>query len=98
MRISRMVLIITERLVPTATNLSSSASSSRLNGSTVQTLSTAQEGRQSHEDPRPDCDGDESRQMHWLSYVFGHLQERLDLATGHGIRVVQQCRNQAGYC
>ena len=33
--------------------------------------------------------------MHRLSHLLGHLQERVDLAPGHGIRVVQQCRDQA---
>ena len=51
--------------------------------------------RPRHENPRPDRDGDEPRQMHRLPHLLGHLQERLDLAPGHGIRVVQQCRDQA---
>ena len=48
-----------------------------------------------HEDPRADRDGDEPRQVHRLPHLLCHLQERVDVASGHGIRVVQQRRNQA---
>ena len=33
--------------------------------------------------------------MHRLPHLLGHLQERLDQPRGHGIRLVQQCRDQA---
>ncbi len=33
--------------------------------------------------------------MYWLSYLQRYLQERLDQPRGHGIRLVQQCRDQA---
>ncbi len=52
-------------------------------------------GGLTHEDPRADRDGAEPRQVHRLSHLFGHLQERLDQSRGHGIRLVQQCRDQA---
>ena len=51
--------------------------------------------RPRHEDPRADRDGDEPRQVHRLPYLLGDLQERVDLAPRHGIRVVQQRRDQA---
>ncbi len=34
--------------------------------------------------------------MHRLSHLLGHLQERLDQPRRHGIRLVQQRRDQAG--
>ena len=39
--------------------------------------------------------GAEPRQVHRLSHLFGHLQERLDQPRRHGIRLVQQRRDQA---
>ena len=51
--------------------------------------------RESHEDPRADRHGAQPRQVHRLPHLFGHLQERLDQPSGHGIRVVQQRRDQA---
>ncbi len=35
--------------------------------------------------------------MHRLSHLLGHLQERLDQPRRHGIRLVQQRRDQAGH-
>ena len=49
--------------------------------------------RPQHEDPRSDRDGDEPRQMHRLPHLLRHLQERVDVASRHGIRVVQQRRD-----
>src|SRR5579872_6344564 len=86
---------ITAPSARTATSSSSSASSTRSTGSTTPIRSIAPTRRPSHEDPRPDRDGAEPRQMHRLPYLLGHLQAGLDLAPGHGIRVVQQCRDQA---
>ena len=39
--------------------------------------------------------GAEPRQVHRVSHLLRHLQERLDQPRGHGIRVVQQRRDQA---
>ncbi len=39
--------------------------------------------------------GAEPRQVHRLPHLFRHLQERVDQPRGHGIRVVQQRRDQA---
>src|SRR5215471_1637013 len=47
-----------------------------------------------NENPRTDRDGAEPRQMHRLSHLLGYLQERLDQPRGHGVRVVQQRRDQ----
>ena len=51
--------------------------------------------RPCHESPRADRDGAEPRQMHRLPHLLGHLQECVDQPRGHGIRLVQQCRDQA---
>ncbi len=51
--------------------------------------------RQRHEDPRADRDGAQPRQVHRLPHLLRHLQAGVDLAPGHGIRLVQQCRDQA---
>src|SRR6476659_3131512 len=48
-----------------------------------------------HENPCADRDGAEPRQVHRVSHLFRHLQERLDQPRRHGIRLVQQRRNQA---
>ena len=48
-----------------------------------------------HEDPRPDRHGAQSRQVHRLPHLLGDLQERLDHPRRHGVRVVQQRRDQA---
>ena len=48
-----------------------------------------------HENPRADRHGAEPRQVHRLPHLLGHLQERLDLARRHGVRLVQQRRDQA---
>ena len=47
------------------------------------------------EDPRPDVDGDEPRQVHRVPHLLGHLQERLDEPPRHGVRVVERRRDQA---
>ena len=39
--------------------------------------------------------GAEPRQVHRVPHLLGHLQERLDQPRGHGIRLVQQRRDQA---
>src|SRR5690348_5283732 len=87
----------TARSAPTATSSSSCASSTTSTGSITRIPSIAQPRRPSHEDPRPDRDGAEPRQMYRVSYLLGHLQERVDVAPRHGIRVVQQRRDQAGH-
>ena len=51
--------------------------------------------RPQNENPRPNRDGAQSRQVHRVSHLFGHLQERLDQPGRHGIRLVQQRRDQA---
>ena len=51
--------------------------------------------RSRHEDPRADRHGAEPGQVHRLPHLLGHLQERLDQPPGHGIRLVQQRRDQA---
>ena len=51
--------------------------------------------RKPYENPRADRHGAEPRQVHRLPHLLGHLQERLDQPAGHGIRVVQQRRDQA---
>ena len=51
-------------------------------------------GRQ-NENPRANRDGAEPRQVHRVSHLLGHLQERVDQPRGHGIRLVQQRRDQA---
>ncbi len=48
-----------------------------------------------HENPRPDRDGAEPRQVHRLPHLLGHLQERLDQPRRRRIRLVQQRRDQA---
>ena len=40
-------------------------------------------------------DGHEPRQVHRLSHLLGHLQERLDQPPGHRVRLVQQRRDEA---
>ena len=52
-------------------------------------------GGVAYEDPRADRHGAEPRQVHRLPHLLGHLQERLDQPAGHGVRVVQQRRDQA---
>src|SRR6056297_484334 len=49
----------------------------------------------SDESARTDRQGPEPGQVHRLSYLLGDLQERVDLARGHGVRVVQQRGDQA---
>src|SRR6185312_10785894 len=95
MRNSPMASITTARSAPTATSSSSSASSTRSTGSTTPIQSTAQSRRPSYEDPCPDRNGDEPRQVYRLPYLLGHLQAGVDLTPGHGICMVQQCRDQA---
>ena len=51
--------------------------------------------RPQNENPRADRDGAEPRQVHRLPHLLRHLQERVDQPRGHGIRVVQQRRDQA---
>ena len=51
--------------------------------------------RPQNENPRANRHGAEPRQVHRLSHLLGHLQERLDQPRGHGIRLVQQRRDQA---
>jgi nitrate reductase alpha subunit len=46
-------------------------------------------------DPRTNRHGAEPGQVHRLPHLFGHLQERLDQPPRHGIRLVQQRRDQA---
>ncbi len=48
-----------------------------------------------HENPRANRHGAEPRQVHRLPHLLGHLQERLDQPARHGIRLVQQRRDQA---
>src|SRR5581483_3284985 len=35
--------------------------------------------------------------MHRMPHLLSHLQAGLDLASGHGIRLVQQCRDETGH-
>ncbi len=49
----------------------------------------------SHEDPRADRHGAQPGQVHRLPHLLGDLQERLDQPPRHGIRLVQQRRDQA---
>ena len=56
---------------------------------------TAAEGDRVHEDPCADRHGAEPRQVHRLSHLLRHLQERLDQPRGCRIRLVQQRRDQA---
>ena len=51
--------------------------------------------RPQNENPRANRDGAEPRQVHRVPHLLGHLQERVDQPRGHGIRLVQQRRNQA---
>ena len=51
--------------------------------------------RPQNENPRANRHGAEPRQVHRVSHLLGHLQERLDQPRGHGIRLVQQRRDQA---
>jgi hypothetical protein len=51
--------------------------------------------RPQNEDPRANRDGAEPRQVHRLPHLLGHLQERVDQPRRHGIRLVQQRRDQA---
>ena len=51
--------------------------------------------RPQNESPRANRDGAQSRQVHRVSHLFGHLQERVDQPRRHGIRLVQQRRDQA---
>ncbi len=48
------------------------------------------------EDPRPDRDGAQSRQVHRLPHLLGHLQERLDEPRRHGIRLVHNVETKPG--
>ena len=48
-----------------------------------------------HESARSNRHGAESRQVHRLPHLLRHLQERVDEQAGHGIRLVQQRRDQA---
>src|SRR5665213_1328239 len=97
MRNSPTVSTTTDRWVPIAMSSSSSESSTKSIGSTIPIRSTAQSRRKRHEDPRPDRYGDEPRQMYRVPYLLGHLQAGVDLAPGHGIRLVQQRRDQTGH-
>jgi hypothetical protein len=54
-----------------------------------------QGSRPQNENPRANRHGTEPRQVHRVSHLLRHLQERLDQPRGHGIRVVQQRRDQA---
>ena len=47
-----------------------------------QAMSVAPEVRPQNEDPRPDRDGAEPRQVHRVSHVLGDLQERVDQPRG----------------
>ena len=58
-------------------------------------LDVAPGWRPQNENPRADRDGAEPRQVHRVPHLLGHLQERLDQPRGHGIRLVQQRRDQA---
>ena len=51
--------------------------------------------RPQNEDPRSNRHGVEPRQVHRVSHLQRHLQERVDQPRRHGIRVVQQRRDQA---
>ena len=51
--------------------------------------------RPQNENPRADRNGAEPRQVHRVPHLLGHLQERVDQPRGHGIRLVQQRRDQA---
>jgi ferredoxin len=53
--------------------------------------------RPQNENPRSDRDGAEPRQVHRVSHLLGHLQERLDQSRRRRIRLVQQRRDQAGH-
>ena len=55
----------------------------------------AQDWRPQNENPRANRDGAEPRQVHRVPHLLGHLQERLDQPRRHGIRLVQQRRDQA---
>src|SRR6188768_2509569 len=48
-----------------------------------------------YENPRTDRNGAQPRQVHRVPYLLGHVQERVDEPPRHGIRLVQQCRDQA---
>src|SRR5690625_3267621 len=48
-----------------------------------------------NEGTRTSHHGSEPGQVHRVSYLLGHLQECVDFAQGHGIRLVQQRRDQA---
>ncbi len=51
--------------------------------------------RPRNENPRANRHGAEPGQMHRVSHLLGHLQERLDQSRRGRIRLVQQCRDQA---
>ena len=53
--------------------------------------------RPQNENPRSNRHGAEPRQVHRVSHLQRHLQERVDQPRRHGIRVVQQRRDQAGH-
>ena len=52
-------------------------------------------GSSKHESPRTNRHGPEPGQVHRLPHLLGDLQERLDQPARHGIRLVQQRRDQA---
>ena len=55
----------------------------------------AGDGESRMKSSRANRHGAEPRQVHRLPHLLGHLQERLDQPARHGVRVVQQRRDQA---
>src|SRR5262249_48972075 len=96
---SPMVSTITERSAPTATSSSSSERWRKLIGlidrRPIRREKAQCAWRPQNESSRADRNGAEPRQVHRVPYLLGHLQKCLDQPRGHGIRLVQQCRDKA---